>query len=186
MKTDRPVAAEINPYASPAEAEPEGAREEQRAADVPERACQCPRRHPAGAALGRQVHQRRLREADEGAGRGVAEREGDEKRPEPDREARSHGREREDEPAADGERAPPRRVAERPDDRVERAAEQAGQREQEAHLRVRETEMAADQRPGRRARAADELVEELDGEEDRDEGGPASRSRAGARHALEV
>ena len=45
------------------------------------------------------------------------------------------------------------------------------QRQREAHLRVAEAEVVADLRPGRFARAEDELVEELDREQDGDEPG---------------
>jgi hypothetical protein len=61
------------------------------------------------------------------------------------------------------------------DQRVERRAEDARQREQQAELAVAEVEVVPDLRPGCGARAPDQLVEQLDREED-------CELRAGALH----
>ncbi|SRR6266536_505293 len=100
------------------------------------------------------------------------------KGPEADRCSRQHGRERERETTCHHHRASPRRVAENADQRVERTAEESGNREHEPDLRVREVEVVADQRPGGRACATDELVEQLDREQQDDDAGSSAPAKA--------
>jgi hypothetical protein len=120
----------------------------------------------------------------------VEEAEGDEQVDEPAARRREQQREAEQEPAAGDEHAAAPDVAEDPDRGLDEGARELRQRQQQADLRVGEAEVVADQRQGRFARAEDELVEELDGQQDGDgAGGSAPAADPGLpgrmRHARE-
>src|SRR5262249_37619944 len=144
--------------------------------DVAERAGESPAGHVPLALPGCEIHQGRLREADEGSHGGIPDQERNQERPEP-RRARRESRRHREPAAADDEQGPsPRGVSRSADERVERAADETRNREDETDLGVRQREIVADQRQGRRARAADELVEQLDREEKRNGAAEAAAS----------
>ena len=160
--------------ATPTDSDPEGAGEQHRSADVAERTRERPARHVPLALVRRSVHERRLREAHEGARRRVADHERREQRPEPDRTGARGRRELQT-------RAPPQtRTARRclvspsaPTSGSSALPTKPGNGEEQSDLRVAQMEVTADQRPRRSPRATDELVEQLDCEQHRHERGRA-------------
>jgi hypothetical protein len=72
------------------------------------------------------------------------------------------------------------RVSERADERIEQAADDPRDREDEADLLVAQMEITADERPRRRARPADDLVEKLDCEQGREERDRPRDGRSGS------
>jgi hypothetical protein len=90
--------------------------------------------------------------------------------------------------AADHHEEPPSRgVADDADQRVERAPDESGDRENEPDLGIAQAEVVPDRRPRSRTGAADELVEQLDREQRRDKGRGATTGGSGSaanRHAL--
>jgi hypothetical protein len=99
----------------------------------------------------RRVHQGRLRQADECSRRRVADRQRDQQRPEAERDGVERGRDREADAAGDEQRAAAVGVARDPDDRVEQAADDPGDRKRKPDLPVAEVEVVPDQRPRGRA-----------------------------------
>jgi len=75
------------------------------------------------------------------------------------REGRERQRSRECKPAAEYERAPPPRDRHESEHRLDDSRGEAGEREQQPDLGVREREVVADQRPRGLAGTEDELVE---------------------------
>jgi hypothetical protein len=152
--------------------------DENRSGDVADRAGRGPARHVPLAGARIAVHQRRLCEADEGSGCRVSDQERDEEGPEPDGRRAQGGRHGEPDAAEEDQRTSTRRVAGEPDQRIEGAADEPRDGEDEADLAVAQVQVAPDQRPGRRARAADELVEQLDREQNQDGAAGAAEERA--------
>jgi hypothetical protein len=159
---------------APAHAHPQRKSEQNRPADIAEGACNRPPRHVALALLRLEIHQRGLREADEGARSGVPDHQRDEEGPETDRRRSQRGRNGETDPAGDHQRPALWCVADDSDDRVERAPDEARDREHQTDLRICQSEVVANQRPGGRTRTAEHLVEQLDREQERDDAGSSA------------
>jgi hypothetical protein len=159
---------------APAESEPQSAGEQNRTAHVAERTCERPARHVARTLRIVEIHQRRLRETDERAGRRIPDHERDEQRHETERDGRKRCRDRKSDSAGDKQQPSPRRVAEDADQRIERAPDEARNREHETDLRIAQRQVVANEWPCGRARTPDELVEELDRKQEDDDAGDSA------------
>src|SRR5207244_8762710 len=106
-----------------------------------------------------------------GGGSRGEEREADEWGQEPRREPAEEARRREGEPAPDDDRPPVAGVSKHAEQRLDRCGDEARQRQEQTDRGVRETEVGADQRPGRLAYAEDELVQQLDRQQYGDDAG---------------
>jgi len=153
---------------SPALAHGQGRREDNGTQHHPYRAGQGPQCHILLTEIGVQVHQRRLGQADERARRGVKEEEGHQQHREGCSHAGQGERGREHHPTADNQQASPSRVGQDADDGFDGGGPDLRQGEEQAYGAVRQMEIVPDERPGRLARAEDQLVEQLDEQENDD------------------
>ena len=183
-------AATARPAIAPRQPTPSQTRRPQqdRPADVAERAGERPAGHVPGALRRVGVHQRRLRERDERSACRVAEHEGGEQEPEAPGDRRQRGR------GGEGEARRPheRRAAARcrratPTNGSSALPRKPGIARTSPISAIAQAEVVPDQRPRGRAGATDELVEQLDREQRRDErrsATPGGSGSAANRHDL--
>jgi hypothetical protein len=119
-----------------------------------------------------------LREAHERAAGRISDHERDEKRPESHRHRGERSRQGETGAAGEENGPPPTRVTEDADQWIESASDEARNRKDQPDLDVGEAEVGPDQRPRGGASAANELVEQLDREEDRNDAGGSAPAPA--------
>src|SRR5690606_13682898 len=118
----------------------------------------------------------------ERAGRGVQQHERQQQRQEGAAERKDEQREREGDAARAHDPAAVPRIAEQAERRLEGAAEDVRYGREEADLDVREAQVGADQGPGSRPRAGDELIEELDEQQDGGRDDPTVEASPGNTH----
>jgi hypothetical protein len=164
---------------APSEARERRRAQRERAEQHADRSRERPARHVLLVPVRRRVHQHGLREPHERAGRGVQQHHREQQRQEAAAERDQREPDRERDAAAAHERAAVPAVAQESERGLDQAAEHRRQRKQHADLHVGERQVVAHEGPGRRPRAEDELVEQLDGEQSRGPGQPLTEELPG-------